>query len=142
MKKLSKNFFLPFLRVLNTRFKEKGVLFKDHINKKINEDLLSKIREFKEKGKRVYIISASSEEWILPWASENGVDDVAGTKLEIINGVLTGNFASANCWGEEKVKRLLEKEPERKDYILTSYGDSKGDEELFKFSDKFERVRK
>lgn len=122
-------------------FREKGELFKNNINKKENEDLLNKIREYKEKGKRLYIITASPEEWIRPWANDNGIDDVVGTKLEIINGVLTGNFASPNCWGKEKVNRLLEKEPAREDYILTSFGDSKGDEELFKFSDKFERVR-
>ena len=49
---------------------------------------------------------------------------------------MTGNFLSRNCYGEEKVRRLLELEPNRNSYILYAYGDSKGDKELIEFADK------
>lgn len=50
-------------------------------------------------------------------------------------GYLTGRFITLNCYGQEKVKRLLEIEPDRKEYILVAYGDSRGDKELLEFAD-------
>lgn len=73
------------------------------------------LQEHLEKGDRVYIISASMAEWIRPWARLRGVaaENVIGTRLEIgSDGRLTGNFANANCKGEEKVRRLKEVEPD------------------------------
>ena len=51
------------------------------------------------------------------------------------NRKLTGNFSSKNCYGQEKVNRLLEKEPDRTNYILYAYGDSAGDKEIIEFAD-------
>lgn len=53
--------------------------------------------------------------------------------MDKTNGILTGRFLSANCYGQEKVNRLLEKEPERDSYILYAYGDSRRDRELLAF---------
>ena len=41
-----------------------------------------------------------------------------------------------NCYGEEKVKRLLQLYPERTEYWLTAYGDSRGDTELLDFANE------
>ncbi|MDR2690839.1 MAG: hypothetical protein LBB73_00825, partial [Dysgonamonadaceae bacterium] len=51
-------------------------------------------------------------------------------------GLLTGYFSTKNCYGREKVIRLLEKEPDRNTYTLFVYGDSRGDKELMIFADK------
>lgn len=64
------------------------------------------------------------------------LSNVLGTKIEIdLSGKLTGNFSSKNCYGQEKVNRLLEKEPDRTNYILYAYGDSAGDKEIIEFAD-------
>jgi phosphoserine phosphatase len=44
-------------------------------------------------------------------------------------------FISKNCYGQEKVNRLLEVEPDRKNYYLYAYGDSRGDREMLAFAD-------
>ena len=52
------------------------------------------------------------------------------------NGNLTGRFLSKNCYGPEKVNRLLRVKPERDAYVLYAYGDSRGDKEMIEFADK------
>jgi HAD superfamily phosphoserine phosphatase-like hydrolase len=88
-------------------------------------------------GDWVIIISAGIENWIQPFANELTVPAVFCTQLEIdANECLTGCFASANCYSEEKVRRLLQHYPQRDSYYLVAYGDSRGDKELLDFADK------
>lgn len=90
----------------------------------------------KAEGDRVVIVTASMEEWVRPFGKWLGADDVLGTQLEIVDGRLTGRFATKNCYGQEKINRLLESYPNRKDYTLVAYGDSRGDKELLNFADE------
>lgn len=45
-------------------------------------------------------------------------------------------FTTANCYGQEKVNRLKALYPQREDYYLTAFGDSRGDKELINYADK------
>ena len=93
-------------------------------------------------GDSVYVISASIEEWVRPWAEKHGVTGVMGTQIEVgADGKLTGRFKSKNCYGKEKVKRLLQVEPDRNSYYLYAYGDSRGDKCLIDFSDEGRYVK-
>lgn len=93
------------------------------------------LRNHKLAGHRVYVVSASVEEWVAPWCLNLGVDNVLATNVEVKEGRLTGRLLSKNCYGQEKVNRLLEVEPERNSYILHAYGDSRGDKEMLAFAD-------
>lgn len=97
---------------------------------------LQKIRELLSKGDRVIIISASINNWVEPFFREFGGVYVVGTMVEEREGVLTGRFVTKNCYGREKVNRLLQLYPERTQYRLTAYGDSRGDMELLDFADE------
>lgn len=95
------------------------------------------LREHLLKGASVYVISASIYEWVQPWCEQLGVKSVLATRVEVdTNNCLTGRFASPNCYGEEKVRRLLKVEPHREDYYLYAYGDSAGDSALLAFADE------
>ena len=95
------------------------------------ESAVDRINYHRSKGHKIVIISASIENWIRPWAVKNQIDNVIGTKIELDNDqYLTGKFLTKNCYGQEKVNRLLEVFPERDSYTLYAYGDSKGDREL------------
>ena len=87
------------------------------------------------KGHHIIIITASIRNWIEPWAKQHGFKAVIGTEVESSNEVLTGKFAGKNCHGSEKVTRLLSHFPERHNYYLYAYGDSRGDREMMKFAD-------
>lgn len=118
-------------------FKRYGETFAKKTDKYRNTKMIGILERHKEQGHCICIISASMEEWIGPWAAQYGVGRVIATEAEIDGkGFMTGRFRSPNCNGKEKVKRLLEKEPERKEYYLYAYGDSKGDMPLLEFADR------
>lgn len=88
-------------------------------------------------GHKIYVISASIEEWVKPFFRTIGKVTVLATKVK---PDLSG-FASNNCYGQEKVNRLLEMEPERNSYTLYAYGDSRGDKEMLAFADNGTLIR-
>ena len=94
-------------------------------------------KKFQKRNAYTYIVSASVEDWIAPVASYLKVDKVLGTKVEVNSeGKLTGFFSTENCYGQEKVNRFLKEEPNRDEYYLYAYGDSRGDKEMIAFADE------
>nr|ABH03003.1 SpaR [Spirochaeta aurantia] len=87
-------------------------------------------------GHSAYIVSASPEDWILPWATQAGFAGVLATRLEVYQGRMTGRFSGVNCHGPEKVVRLQEALGPRDGYVLFAYGDSRGDRELLAYADE------
>ena len=94
------------------------------------------VRKLLAEGNRVVIVSASINNWVEPFAAMMGDIAVVGTMVETRDGRLTGRLLTKNCYGEEKVRRLLNLYPDRKQYRLTAYGDSRGDRELLDFADE------
>ncbi len=97
---------------------------------------IAKLREVAAEGGRAIIISASVNNWVEPFFADMPDVYVIGTMAEARDGVLTGRFLTKNCYGGEKVKRLLQLYPERTEYWLTAYGDSRGDTELLDFANE------
>ena len=124
------------------RFQDLGRQFANIIESFRREEIIEKLREHIKKGDTVYVISASIDEWVRPWCDALGVKDVLGTKIEVSsNGFITGKFLTKNCYGQEKVNRLLQIEPARNDYYLYAYGDSRGDREMLAFADEGKLVK-
>ena len=86
-----------------------------------------------KEGSEVLIVSASIDNWVQPFFLQV---KVVGTQIEVIDGKLTGRFMTKNCYGQEKVNRILSLYPNRQDYHLTAYGDSRGDKEMLAFADE------
>ena len=89
---------------------------------------INKVRE-----ETCVIISASVDNWVQPFFPDIRV---LGTQIEVVDGKLTGKFTTPNCYGPEKVRRLLGAYPEWKDYYLVAFGDSGGDRELLDYADE------
>lgn len=96
------------------------------------------IAQAQAEGADVLIVSASIDNWVQPFFPEV---TVLGTQIEVIDGRLTGRFLTKNCYGQEKVNRILALYPDRSSYRLTAYGDSRGDKELLAFADSPHWVR-
>ncbi len=94
---------------------------------------IEQIRSHQEKGDKVVIVSASMECWIKAWATQYGIELIA-TRLEYQDNKLTGKFATKNCYGIEKVKRIKETLRIKEYQTITAYGDSSGDKEMLAFS--------
>ena len=103
----------------------------------MNPKMTEKLREAQQKSDYVYVITASPDKWVSLFVP--GVT-VLGSKLEVIDGKITGRLLSKNCYGQEKVNRLLSALPDiknhRSDYHITAYGDSRGDKEMLAFADE------
>lgn len=99
-------------------------------------DAKTQIAKHKAQGDEVIIISASIENWVCHFAEALKADKLLATQVEVQDGKITGRFLTANCYGKEKVKRLLSEYPERDSYYLVAYGDSPGDKELLQFADE------
>lgn len=90
----------------------------------------------KKQGHRLVLISANLDVYLEPWGKSVGFDEIICSKLEV-NGMsrVTGHLLGKNCWGEEKIRRLIEVMGKKENYQLFAYGDSAGDEPLLKLSD-------
>lgn len=81
-------------------------------------------------GDEVWIVSASMAPWIIPWAGLHGIDPrhVLATEPEVdAHGCLTGRFATPNCLGPEKVRRIREAVAGFDSRTTHAYGDSCAD---------------
>lgn len=119
------------------QFDQWGHTFATEIEKIIRPKAYDKVIEHQYNNDVIVIVSASIENWIRPWANKMGIRNLLATSLEIDkDGRLTGKFLTKNCFGQEKVNRILEAYPDRDNYFLEAYGDSSGDRELLAFANK------
>lgn len=102
------------------------------------------IEERLKSGWKVFLVSASIDNWVwpffFPWAMDavnNDAFKVLGTEIEVKDGRLTGRFLTANCYGPEKVRRVREElRVFRNDCYIVAYGDSRGDREMLRWADE------
>jgi phosphatidylglycerophosphatase C len=99
------------------------------------------IQQCLDKGEQVCIVSASIDNWVRPFF--HGISDgaqlqpiVVGTQVEVQSGMLTGRFLTKNCYGAEKVRRIEALFPDRNDYHISAFGDSRGDKEMLDYADE------
>ena len=91
------------------------------------------VEQAQAEGADVVIVSASINNWVQPFFPSV---KVLGTQVEVEGIHLTGYFLTKNCYGQEKVERIIAIYPERQTYQLVAFGDSKGDRELLAFADE------
>lgn len=121
------------------QFNKQGRQFFDaQADKLLYTHAVQTILQHKQQGDKVVILSASIENWVRPFASALQADALLGTQAEVQNGILTGRFATKNCYGQEKVNRLKQwlHANAITDGFVIAYGDSRGDKELLDFANE------
>jgi phosphatidylglycerophosphatase C len=101
----------------------------------LNPEAIAKLKWHQKLRHQIFVVSAMFEPVLLPWCKENGIELIA-TKLGTIDGKLSGNFSSANCFGPEKAKRIKEAGLLEHNPYLFAYGDSAGDHEMLALADE------
>lgn len=115
--------------------------FSDKIDGMLHPIGIEKLYKHIDEGIPVYVVSASIENWIKPWAKKHGITNVIATKIGVeAAGGLTGSFTSKNCYGKEKVNRIRRELKDMEDYDIWAYGDSEGDDEMLAIADHFMKV--
>ena len=95
-----------------------------------HKKMLEKISHYKQKGDKVFIVSASPDIYLSPLVTQWSLDGLICTELEWKNGCLTGLILGKNCRGEEKARRIQVLFSENKQEGSIAYGNSSGDQEL------------
>jgi phosphatidylglycerophosphatase C len=93
-------------------------------------DALACWEDWRARGARMTIVSASPEFVVAPFAERLGADRLIATRVETdTHGRLTGALLGRNCRGPEKVARLREAfGPDVR--LEAAYGDTAGDHEM------------
>ena len=104
----------------------------------LRTDVVHRLEQAEAEGTEVLIVSASIDNWVQPFFPSV---TVVGTQIEVTGRRLTGRFLTPNCYGQEKVRRILALHPDRSEYHLTAYGDSRGDREMLAFADEAHTIR-
>jgi phosphatidylglycerophosphatase C len=121
----------------NTDFEEFNTLAQNFAANKVPQNLNKKtiafFLEHIKSNHTVCVVSASCPNWIQPWCNQYGVKFI-GTELETSNLKITGNLATENCFGIEKVNRIKAIFNLDEFDIIKVYGGGKGDLEMLKLS--------
>jgi phosphatidylglycerophosphatase C len=130
-------FALRFGGMSSTEFNSMSLEFSlQEVPKILRAPAVDRLLHHKSLGHRIVIVSASIGSWIEPWASSLGVDAVIANRIEVRGNHLTGRMDGPNCYGAEKLRRLLALYPDRGSYTLHAYGDSRGDAALLGAADR------
>lgn len=129
-------FSMCFKGMEYTRFVEYGISFAAAYPDLLQGYAMGALEKHLADGDDIYVVTASMEEWVRPLLAKYPSLRYIATIPECAEGRLTGRFASPNCYGEEKVRRLIQCEPLREEYELFMYGDSAGDKALLEIADK------
>ena len=97
-------------------------------------DAIEEIEVHQKRGDRVVVISASLELWLLPWAESMKLELIC-TRMEFKDGRFTGRFATPNCNGHEKVKRIRAYLDVKQYHPVFAYGNSSGDRPMLALAD-------
>ena len=106
---------------------------KERLPALIRPKALDEIKKLQQNGCIIVVVSASPENWICDWTHQNNVKLIA-SRLEVVDGMITGKIIGKNCHGEEKVKRIIEMYTLSDYDEIFAYGDSNGDRPMLKIA--------
>lgn len=113
------------LRVIAQEFYESGQL-------PILPDALAYIKNL---DADIYIVSASLDIWLIPYANSIGAKLIC-TEAEYVNDFFTGKFATPNCNYEEKMRRILAELDLTIYTKITAFGNSSGDDAMLSLAEE------
>jgi phosphatidylglycerophosphatase C len=99
---------------------------------------LEQLRDHQQRGHQCVLISASPDLYLEAVARLLRVDGLICTRMALDQGHYTGELATPNCYGPQKVIRLegwLRDHVGAQAFELYAYGDSAGDRELLAVAD-------
>jgi len=106
-----------------------------HLDVLVRDSAMRQLNEHIKNGDRVVIVTASLDIWLKKWCENNNAELIC-TQAEAVGNIMTGRFATPNCYGPEKVRRIKEL-INLSDYNeIYAYGDSRGDREMLALADK------
>ena len=115
--------------------KKAKLFFDENYPSLFRENALDFIKNIDHSQTDCYIVSASLDIWVRPFAEKFGMKLLA-TQAAFENNIFTGKFVGKNCNGLEKVNRIKEAINEKKYDKTIAFGDTSGDQEMLDWADE------
>ncbi len=109
--------------------------FQKNYPKIFRENALSFIHNIDREKTTCYIVTASLDIWVKPFAEHFGMNLIS-TEAKFQDGIFTGEFVGKNCNGKEKVYRIKETIEKTKYDKIIAFGDSDGDKDMLAFANE------
>src|SRR3989344_3591322 len=82
---------------------------RDFLPRVLRARMLARVGWHQAQGHACVVVSASLEAYLVPWAAGNGFAAALGSRLDLDDsGRATGRLRGENCYGGEKVRRVME----------------------------------
>lgn len=122
----------------------RGIAFAEKVYQGwMRTDVAERYRWHQDQGHVVVLVSASFESYLAPLGDLMEADAVLCTRLEVRDGIHTGDLDGPNCRGSEKVRRITQWCQESGvplEAVAHAYGDSDGDEDMLALAEHSHRV--
>ena len=115
--------------------KKAKLFFEENYPSLIRENALDFINNIDVENTESYIVSASLDIWVKPFAEKFNMTLVA-TNAEFVDDIFTGKFIGKNCNKDEKVSRIEAELGDKKFDKIIAFGDTSGDKPMFKFANE------
>ena len=135
--KVKKSFIYSILKgEKKEKIEKKSQLFFDQYYPEIfRGNALDFIKNIDYSQTDCYIVSASLDIWVKPFAEKFKMNLLA-TNAEFKNDIFTGNFVGNNCNGVEKVNRIKAEITDKKYDKIIAFGDTFGDQPMLAWADE------
>lgn len=118
------------------KIEKKSKEFFDHyFPELVRKNALEFIKNIDREKTDCYIVSASLDIWVQPFAQHFKMNLLA-TQAEFVDDIFTGNFLGKNCNGPEKVLRIVEAVGTKKYDKTIAFGDTSGDKQMLAWADE------
>lgn len=107
--------------------------FEENYPEIIRESALDFLKTIDRNQTTCYLITASLDIWVKPFAKEMGMTLLA-TEAKFVDGRYVGDFKTKNNNGEEKVKRIKAEMADKKFDKIIAFGDTSGDKPMLAFA--------
>jgi phosphatidylglycerophosphatase C len=113
----------------------------DLVMHRLRPDCLRRWRWHAGRGHRLVIASASLDLYLRHVGDLLGADAVICTRMNVVNGWLTGGLSTPNCRGEEKARRVRDDLRSHPAGSIWVYGNGRADVPMLALADVPVRVR-
>lgn len=100
----------------------------------LRPEAMERVAWHKDRGDTVVVVSGAFDVYLSHWCRAHGLELIC-SKLEVVNGVLTGRYDGAQCVGEQKVRRVRERYDPSAFDAIHAYGDTPEDLALLAIAD-------
>jgi phosphatidylglycerophosphatase C len=96
---------------------------------------MERIRWHKEQGDKIVVVSGALDIYLEHWCRDQGLDLLC-SRLEIVDGTLTGRYDGLQCVGAEKSRRVREACELHRFPVVYAYGDTHEDLDMLGMASK------